>query len=204
MNAGKVSRKLLDELVQKELGERFSALGYRWLRGVFFRELEVAVRHLVIFDFVAGKRVFFVIVGANSPVLTGVTAPDEAGAYVSRYLTPGGGLSDRPAAFRATDRQEVKDSLHRTWDAFARSGSAWLATLGDLASLADALPDSHDLLKGKLLLAQGNCDGAKVWLEMYLKRIAAMPQDAEVLATTNETKALLASCSKIGSSQNPA
>jgi hypothetical protein len=186
-------QRQLDEIAQQALDGVLSAAGFVFLRGVYFREIDSGIRHVIILDYAPKKRTLFVIVGINSRFIAGESPPDEAGVYVSKYLGPGG-LATNPVGYPAFDPGSATESLERLRAATEQVALPWFATFERPSDLANALPEQDDLFKGKLFLAGGDHPQARVWLERYLARLRKMPDDAEVRTAIRDTEGLLASC----------
>lgn len=190
----KVTEKTLDKLVDKLIFiPLLSSLGYEYLRGVFYREIPSGVRHLIILDYNSIKRVFYIILGLNSRVVSGDTAPDEAGAYVSNYLSPGG-INPSPQAYRAFKTEVAESSIIQVRQDLERYGLPWLQKYILLSDFANALDKQYDFFKGKLFLAECNYREAEKWFGSYERRLLQMPSDKQVTLALQETRDFIRKC----------
>lgn len=191
---GSMTTAKLDRLAREILGSKLLFdTGFEYLRGVFHRELPTGVRHLIMIDLNRSKGMFFIIVGVCSKVLTGDLPPDQAGACHSCYLSLGG-ITDRPAGLTAKSVELAAASLERAVAACRQYALPWLHDYTTLAAVADALHETDDFSKGKLLLAHGAPQRAKRWLLLYRERLRAMPPSSAVTEAERETEVLLKQC----------
>ena len=194
VDMGSTTTAKLDELARGILGSKLLfESGFEYLRGVFHRELPTGVRHLIVLDLNRSKGTFVIIVGVNSKVLSGDLPPDQAGAYHSCYVSRGG-ITRTPAGFAAKNVELTAESLERAVTACRQYALPWLHDYTTLSAFADALPETCDLFKGRLLLAHGAPERAKPWLLHYRERLRAMPPSPDVTEAERDTDVLLKRC----------
>lgn len=192
----KVTEKMIDKLANRILFDPLlSSLEYNFLRGVFYRELPSGVRHVIILDFNSERQVFYIILGLNSNVVSGEIPPDEAGVYVSKYLSPGG-LKSSPQAYRAFKQEVAESSMAQVHQNLERHGLPWLQKHNMLKDFADALNEQYDFFKGKLFFAERNYTEAKKWFYSYVHRLNKMPSDQQVSLALKETRNFIELCSE--------
>ena len=185
---------VLDELARGVLGSKLLfEQGFEYTRGTFHRELPGGLRHLITLDLNRAKGAFYVLLGVNAGVLSGTVPTDQGGAYHSCYLSPGG-VVQKPAGFPATTSDTTAASLERVVACCREHALPWLQCYATLSAFADALPETHDFFKGRLLLADGQSQRAKKWLHRYRDRLLEMPASPDVAAAVRETDLLLQQC----------
>jgi hypothetical protein len=189
--SAQLDNRVLDALSREILEPALPA--FRFLRGVFYRDLPSGVRHVVILDGSKQRRSLCVILGLNAMLVAGGLEPDAAGAYVTKYLGAGG-VSDKRTGYPMFDRASAVAGLHRVARALRTHGLPWFAGFERLSDVADALGEQFDMLKGELYLHDGRFADAETWLRRYELRLAAMDQTGDVTAAREKTRELLSRC----------
>jgi hypothetical protein len=190
-----MDNKALDKLLCSQLhGILIENQAFVFLRGMYYRDLPSKVRHVLIIDYNRKKGVFYIIVGLNSPLITGDGPPDEAGVYVSAYLSPGG-IVGTPVPYKAYNLVSIEKSLEMVRFAIEAYALPWFNKVQSLSDMAALLGKEYDFLKGKLLFEAGDFPAAKHWFKEYEKRLVLMPVSPEVVATLQTTRDFIDKCS---------
>lgn len=168
--------------------------GFLFVEGTFVRDFPKQVRHVVMFDFdVVKKNTFRVMVGFNSPIITGELSPNEAGVLGVRYLSESG-LSDVPTNFPCFKKEIARQSLTRVKTLLTEHAIPWMSLFDSLEKIADVVEEQYPFIKGKLYFSVGAREKAKTYLSRHLSYLTTRPRTSEVVRGIEETKEMLKQC----------
>jgi hypothetical protein len=103
----------------------------------------------------------------------------QLGAFHVVYLGSAG-VSPDVINWPCRTAHEAAESLRRIRAETESVVIPWFERYSTPTEFADVLGDECDLIKGKLLLADGRPDKARSYFESYHRRLADMPSTAEV------------------------
>lgn len=168
--------------------------GFVFADGTFVRDLPGGVRHVVMLDFDVRKaKTFRVIMGFNSPIISGDVPPNEAGVFGVRYLGEAN-LSEMPSNFACFNKEAASKSLERVKKCLREKGIPWMESKKSLEAIAQIAEEQYPFIKGKLYFSAGLFDKAKMYLEKHLSYLAIQPKTAEAQQGMEETQNMLKHC----------
>lgn len=169
-------------------------------RGFLFSEggfslVKDSLIYLVLFDpDLKHGRTFRIIVGLNSSLLADSDAPPtEIGTYITKYLNHSG-LGNSPSNWPSFDDKKTSESLLKAASLIEDCVLPWFSEFKTLSSMAEALPNEYDGLKGKLFLKDGQNALALQELLNYRLRLLAMPASGDVITALKEVDELIQIC----------
>jgi hypothetical protein len=180
-------RAVISPLLELERGFFFSD-------GTYVRDFPDQVRHVIMFDFdVQRAKAFRVILGFNSPIVSGDLPPNEAGVFGARYLS-GAQPTRAPKNFPCFTKEAAIKSLALAEQYLREYGLPWMASVRSLEDAAEIAEDHYLFIKGKLYLQAGLPDRAGRYLTDHLSYLSRQEKTASVIQGIGETQDMLGRC----------
>jgi len=187
--------KEFDELLAPLL-PFLSEVGFTYSDGCFERRLPNGIRHILFFDLdpKSGKT-FRLIAGFGSKEIHGERRASDVGVFGVRYVSTGG-WADKPSSIPCYSRGVAVQSLNRVAKILVETVIPWMDSVDSICILASLIESTYPYIKGKLLLACGDTEGARECFRDHLEYLRKSPNSAEKNGWIEETERLIDVCNQ--------